>query len=566
MSERTSVSEAVASAVAGHTAEVFALMGNGNAYFTDALARQGRVRMTAVRHEVATVASADAYYRVSRRIAAATTTYGPGYTNALTSLAEAAKSRTPLVFVVGGEPASGPRPWDVDQATLAQAVGARTVTVSACSPTAATRAAFRLAETDRLPVVLFIPYDVATAPAAEEPAAENHSAAAAVNGRLEPGEEPGNIDNPETRKALDEAVRLLTEARRPLILAGRGARSARLLLADLADRLGALTTSSAPARGTFAGRDYDLGVCGGFASEDSGELIRQADAVLVVGAGLNQFTTAFGTQFSSDAAVIQVDILPERTNPLVTTFIHAEAAQATEALLDRVGSHAKPSQPWDGAAEPARSSKLNYQRDSGTGQAPDGLLDPRTCMSRLNEILPAHRQVVSDGGHFIGWSSYFFDLPEPDSLTMVGTQFQSIGLGFPSAPGAVRARPDATTIVVTGDGGGLMGLPDLDSLVRTASSAVVLVFNDACYGAEIHQYGSQGLDQEIMEIDQIDFAKVAEGFGAAGLAVRSMDDLERVSEWVDEGARGTLVVDLRISPSIVAPYIQEIVELTLKRN
>ena len=111
-----------------------------------------------------------------------------------------------------------------------------------------------------------------------------------------------------------------------------------------------------------------------------------------------------------------------------------------------------------------------------------------------------------------------------------------------------------------------MGLPDLDSLIRTAGSAVVLVFNDACYGAEIHQYGSQGLDQKIMEIDQIDFAKVAEGFGAAGLAIRSMDDLERVQAWVAKGARGTLVVDLRISPSIVAPYIQEIVELTLKKK
>jgi len=559
-----SVSEAVAGAVAEHASEVFALMGNGNAYFTDALARQGRVRLTAVRHEVATVASADAYHRVSRRIAVATTTYGPGYTNALTSLAEAAKSRTPLVFVVGGEPAAGPRAWDVDQASLAHAVGARTVTVDASSPTAATHAAFRLAEADRLPVVLFIPYDVATLPAADEPA-EQPAAAAAPDGP-ERGEEPGNLNDPEVREALAKAAALLAGARRPLVLAGRGARDAAPLLAELADRLGALTASSAPARGTFAGREYDLGVCGGFASVASAELIRKADAVLVVGAGLNQFTTAFGTQFSPDTAVIQIDILPERTNPLAGIFIQADAVHAASRLLDQLANHAPPSPPWDGAAEHARSSKLNYRRDIGTGQAPDGLLDPRTCMARLNEILPANRQVVSDGGHFIGWSSYYFDLPEPDSLTMVGTQFQSIGLGFPSAPGAVRARPDATTIVVTGDGGGLMGLPDLDSLVRTAKSAVVLVFNDACYGAEIHQYGSQGLDQKIMEIDQIDFAKLAEGFGAAGLVIRTISDLEQVNEWVGDGAHGTLVVDLRISPSVVAPYIQEIVELTLKKS
>ncbi|MFF2317915.1 thiamine pyrophosphate-dependent enzyme [Arthrobacter sp. NPDC058097] len=220
---------------------------------------------------------------------------------------------------------------------------------------------------------------------------------------------------------------------------------------------------------------------------------------------------------------------------------------------------------WDGIATEARNSRLTYTRDSGTGQAADGRLDPRTVMSRLNEILPANRQVVTDGGHFIGWPSYYFDLPATDSLTMVGTHFQSIGLGFPSAPGALRARPDATTVLVTGDGGGIMGLPDLDSLNRTAHSAIVLVLNDACYGAEIHQYGAQGLDEKIMEIDQADFSKLAEGFGATGAVVETMDDLDRVNAWVQDGAHGTLVVDIRISRSIVAPFLLEIIEATLKK-
>ena len=339
-----------------------------------------------------------------------------------------------------------------------------------------------------------------------------------------------------------------------------------MALGELADRLGALTATSAPARGTFAGRDYDLGVCGGFASEDTSKLIRQADVVLAVGVGLNQFTTAFGTQFGPESTLIQIDILPEKTNTRVDLYLHGDAGEATAALLEGLGSHESPVSPWESTAEHARNSRLNFSRDVGTGQAPDGLLDPRTAMARLNDILPANRQVVSDGGHFIGWSSYYFDLPAPDSLTMVGTQYQSIGLGLPSAPGAALARPDATTVVAVGDGGGLMGLPDLDSLVRTAASAVVLVFNDACYGAEIHQYGSQGLDEKIMEIEQVDFAKIAEGFGATGLVANTMDDLDAVQRWVAEGARGTLVVDLRISRSVIAPYILEIIELTLKKK
>lgn len=545
------VSETIAGIVADHTTEVFALMGNGNAYFTDALARQDRVRLTAVRHEAATVASADAYQRITRRTAVATTTYGPGYTNALTPLAEAVCSRTPLVFVVGGEPTTGRRPWDVDQVQLAQSVGARTLTVDADSPRAITRQAFSIAGSEHVPVVLFIPYDLASAPAADEVASS-----------------PVHQETtgwPVDSSQLEAFAGLLQGAQRPLILAGRGASMAATQLGALAERIGAITTTTAPARGTFAGQNYDVGVCGGFASETSSELIRQADVVLAVGAGLNQFTTAFGTQFSPDCTLLQIDVLPEATNQRVDRYFRSEAVEAVHALLEHLPEPQDLPVRWAGLAEHARSSRLNFDRDPGTGQAPDGLLDPRTAMVRLNEILPANRQVVSDGGHFIGWSSYYFDLPAPDCLTMVGTQYQSIGLGLPSAPGAAIARPEATIVVATGDGGGVMGLPDLDSLVRTASSAVVLVFNDGCYGAEIHQYGSQGLDEAIMEIDQLDFAKLAEGFGAKGLVVKTMQDIEEVQQWVSAGAQGTLVLDLRISRSIVAPYILEIIELTLKK-
>ena len=83
-----------------------------------------------------------------------------------------------------------------------------------------------------------------------------------------------------------------------------------------------------------------------------------------------------------------------------------------------------------------------------------------------------------------------------------------------------------------------MGLPDLDSLVRTEDSAVVLVTNDACFGAEIHQHGSRGLDEQIMKIDLVDSSKLAEGFGTTGLVAENMADIETVHEWVSAGARG----------------------------
>ena len=99
------VSAAVADAVAERAGHLFGLMGNGNAHLISRLTRRG-FPFTSARHESATVAMADAYHRATGGVAAATTTYGAGFTNAYTTLAEARIARIPLVLVVGDAPAA----------------------------------------------------------------------------------------------------------------------------------------------------------------------------------------------------------------------------------------------------------------------------------------------------------------------------------------------------------------------------------------------------------------------------------------------------------------------------
>ena len=97
------VSAHVAHTLARHVEHVFGVMGNGNAWFLDTVERETKARFTAVRHEAGGVVAADAHFRASGRIAAATATYGAGFTNALTALAEAAQARVPLVLLAGDE-------------------------------------------------------------------------------------------------------------------------------------------------------------------------------------------------------------------------------------------------------------------------------------------------------------------------------------------------------------------------------------------------------------------------------------------------------------------------------
>lgn len=539
-----SVSARIVCALLPATSEVFGVMGNGNAHFLDAVMASPTLHYTAVRHEAGAVAAADAYFRASGRLAVATTTYGAGFTNALTPLAEAVQASIPLVLVVGDAPTAGMRPWDVDQIQLAKGLGATTFTVSGTRPQAVTAAAIEHALRYQEPVVLAVPYDLAAVEAADEDIA--------VSGAPQPLHEPIAQD-------IERAAALLSAAERPLVLAGRGAwvSGAGAAAASLADRLGALTATSSLGAGLFGDDAATLGIAGGWASERTAQLIEQADVVLVLGVRLNQFTMRFGHSFAADARVIQVDVNASATSPAVTDFARADARLAAESLLSAVERREAHRRWSTTVAEQALNA--HDARDDGESTAPDGRLDPRSLCRALDRMLPVDRTIVQDGGHFIGWAPGYLHVTAPNRMIMVGTAYQTIGLGFPSAVGAARALPDSTIVLCTGDGGALMALADLDTFIRTARRAVIVVFNDAAYGAEIHQYAVRGIDSGPMMIDEVDFAAVAAALGARSATIASLDDLASVESWLASDDDGVLLLDCKISQQVVAPYMQEIV-------
>lgn len=585
------VSAHVALTLAQHIDAVFGVMGNGNAYFLDALEKQTDAVFTAVRHEQGAVVAADAHFRASGRIAAGTSTYGAGFTNTITALAEAVQAHVPLVLVVGDEPTSGPRPWDVDQIALASAVGARTYTVGRADAAATTVIAIEHALTYRVPVVLAIPYDVAALEAGDVPEAPSPRLPAPLAPRGEFAE-----------GMLDEIAEALRGAQRPFLLAGRGAwlSGASAALGELAAATGALTASSALGRGVFPESQYDLGVTGGFGADGAMELIRSADVAVVFGASLNQFTMRFGELFAPGTRVFQIDTAPAATHAHVGGFVRADARLAAEALVARLSPAptSSPSSPHDFGdsprhAEADRGSTGVSSPDSevvqATGQqaragawresvdvaaarayapgdelAADGRLDPRSAARRIAELLPEDRVVVSDGGHFIGWANMYWPVAAPDRMMMVGTAFQSIGQGWPSVVGAALARRDSTIVLTSGDGGGLMAIADLESAVRAAGGrGMAVVWNDAAYGAEVNLYGLKGLAEGPMRIPEVDFAAFGAAVGAEGVVVRNLADLDRLATWAAEDAatRRFLLLDLRISGDVIAPYQQEIIRV-----
>ena len=536
------VSAMVADVVAERSGHLFGLMGNGNVHLISRLTRRG-FPFTSARHESATVAMADAYYRATGTVAAATTTYGAGFTNAYTTLAEARMARIPLVLVVGDAPSGGQRPFDIDQAKAAEAAGVVTLVAGPDNAAAITHRAFDLALQTVQPVVLSIPYDLATAPPSTP----------------EPLEAlPAKQAWPAQPAHLDRVARLLSSAKRPLILGGRG-----MLLSDstasvreMGDRLGALFMTSVMAVNAF-GSPWDLGIAGGFTRRHRLDVALQADVVLVVGASQNIFQTRYGTLFPADTKIIRIDNGPAAGDVAWVEYIRADIHPFIDGLLERLP--AASSTTWrDRVPEvSSREFRSSSPSEDPAELGPDGRLNPRAVVAALDSILPAERSVVMDGGHFIGWAPMYLSVPDPHAMVLVGTAFQSIGMGFGSAAGVSVARPERTTILVSGDGGGLMGLADFESFLRSTRRGVVVVLNDSAYGAELHQYAAKGLHDQAMLIDEVDFAAVGRALGAHGTKARTLADLDRLREWLAAHDEGVFVLDVAISQKVVAEFMSE---------
>jgi thiamine pyrophosphate-dependent acetolactate synthase large subunit-like protein len=513
--------------------DAFGVIGSGNFLTTQAFHAAGG-RFHHARHEGGAICMADGYARVSRSVGVCSVHQGPGFTNMLTGLTEAAKSRTPLVVVAGEAPAAALRSnFRVDQAGVATALGAVSERIhSGASAGEDTVRAYRRAVVERRPVVLNLPLDVQAEPA--EPAT------AAIT-------EPGpSAPAPETIGRLHD---LIARSERPLILAGRGAvlADAREPLEALGDAIGAVLATSAMGHGLFSGSPWSVGISGGFASPLAARLIAESDLILAFGASLTRWTTRDGA-LTAGAKVVRVDV---EADPLIGADLTVVGdAAATARALAGVRTAGRRTEAL--RAEIAAGSWRDEPYEDVSG---DGHLDPRTLARGLDELLPEDRLMAVDSGHFMGFPPMYMRVPDPQGFVFTQA-FQSIGLGLASGMGAAIARPDRLAVACLGDGGALMALAELETLARLRLPMLVVVWNDAAYGAEVHHFGPQGHPTELVRFPDTDIAALARAAGAQGVTVRGAEDLEQIEPWLAR-RDGPLLVDAKITPDFCAEWLEE---------
>jgi acetolactate synthase I/II/III large subunit len=361
-------------------------------------------------------------------------------------------------------------------------------------------------------------------------------------------------------EAVARLSRALARAERPVFVAGRGARlsGARAELELLADATGALLATSAVAKGLFHGSPWDLGVSGGFASPLAAELIAGADLIVGWGASLNMWTMRHGKLIGPGACVAQVD------NDSAAIGAHVPVDLAVLGDVAGTALGVRHALPGGGYGTGYRSDELRSRiarearwRDVPyTDEGGGGRIDPRTLTIALDDLLPAERVVAVDSGNFMGYPSAFLSVPDERAFCFTQA-YQSVGLGLASAIGAALAQPGRLPVAALGDGGALMGISELETVVRLGLPMVIVVYDDEAYGAEVHHFGPDGFPLDTVTFPPADIAAIGRGFGCAGVTVREPGDLAPVREWLNGPRDRPLVIDAKVASAHGSWWLEE---------
>ncbi len=539
------VAQALSRSLAAHGVEhVFTLMGGGNLRMIHHLVDDDGVAVHHVRHEAAAVGAADGYARATGRVGVCTVTHGPGFTNTLTALVTAQRGRTPLLLITtDSSHIPGERgPFATVQAfrpeLVLEPLGLPVIRTDGRTVVADLRNALRTARERRLPVTLIVAAgggdsEVVTDPTDAEPAEITVRHAAAPDPAV-----------------VAEAVRRLLEAERPVLLAGRGvvATDSAAALRQLAHRVDATLVTSLRAAGLFAGDPRDRGIAGGFSSDSTADLIRNADCVMAFGASLNWFTTRRG-ELLAGTAILHCDSDPDAIGRYLPADLGVvgDVRTVLDAMLAALD---EPTAPSAITADPGPD---DFQ-DAST----EGAFDPRAICRALDEALPTDRAIITDAGHFSAFPVLYLPVSSPDRLLYM-TDFGAVGSSIGAAAGAAIGRLDRPTALFIGDGGLFMTLGELDLLVRDQVPLLVVVMNDQAYGSELVHLQDSGLPEKDALFETPDLAAVARAIGCAAERIESLPQLRSaVERWLGAERPGPLVLDCPITRAVRSPIYAHI--------
>ncbi len=537
----------------------FGIPGTHNIELYDALAASDSVRPVLVTDEQSASFMADGVWRASGRMACVNVVPGAGLTHALSGIAEAYMDNVPMLVLGCGirrDSGMAYQLHDVDQASIVRPVVKETFRPDTGGEIYGTiRAACRLARSGPPgPVFVEIPANLYLKKhRVRIPTGEGGAAA-----------EPARAPDPE---AVERTARILSEARRPLIYVGLGARNARSDLLELAELLEAPVTTTFQGKGVFP-ESHPLALWPGFGNAAPPfvrKVVDGCDATLAVGCKFGEVATgSYGME--PPEPLIHVDVDPEvpGRNFEAEVAAVADAGAFLSALLDALDDDA--AEPDADLRERIREGHRGVREEWAAGVGGPGVT-PAHLLAELQERLGPETVYVTDSGNGTFLAMECLRLDEPGRF-LAPVDYSCMGYSVPAALGAALARPDAPVVALAGDGAFLMTGLELLGGAREGAAPMVFVLRDREL-AQIAQFQEVALNRKALsELPDYDLEGLARGLGISCLR---LDADEEVGDVVAEARRLTreearpVLVDVAIDYSRKTYFTRGVVRTSLLR-
>lgn len=491
-------------------------------------------------HEQGSAHMADGYARASGKPGIVQVTSGPGATNVVTGIATAQMDSSPLVAITGQVPMSmvgsdAFQETDIIGVTASISKWNHQVRDPAKIPWAI-KAALYIANTGRKGAVLIdLPKNVTTETADYD-----------FNDKVDfLGYNP--MINPKPRE-LDWAAKILSEARRPVIIAGGGviAAGASQELTALAELLMAPTATSLMGKGSIPNNHpLSLGLCGMHGSQAANNMVPDADVLLVAGARFSDRTTGILSGFAPSAKIVHIDIDKSEVNKNLDSLIKVigDAKIALKGIIDRI----KELRRKEGSNGDWYKKIIEFKQIYDEPDDNSDLTGPM-IMKAIRQALPKTALVTTDVGQHQMWAALHFDVYHPGTFFTSGG-LGTMGWGTPAAIGVKAAHPDKTVLNISGDGSFHMTENNLTVAVDEDLPVIVVILNNRMLGM-VAQWQRLFMDGRYSTVERnytVDYTMLSKAYGAEATRVDDMKGL-RASLREAVGGGHTHVIEIMTNP------------------
>ena len=357
---------------------------------------------------------------------------------------------------------------------------------------------------------------------------------------------------------VGKAVELLLAAQKPIIMAGGG-----VILSGAFSELQALAESvMAPVVTTFKGKGafpenhpLAMGPIGMHGHPEANRIILETDLIIAVGARFSDRSVGRFDEFGKGMNIIHMDIDPAEIgkNKSVDLAIVGDVKSSLRTMVKMISKKVT-KKGFENEWLKRRKELIDYYSETLKDYPRE--ITAKKSLKKLRELLPAESIVTTEVGQCQMWASLHFDVISPGTF-FSSTGLGTMGFGFPASIGAKAARPEVSVVDIAGDGSFNMTENSLAVSVIEKLPVIVFLLNNYMLGM-VAQWQRTFYDRRYMGVEQHncpDYVKIAEAYGANGIRVETMSELEKA---VNSALRSELptVIDIPIDPDEdVFPFV-----------